>query len=133
MAGNMSDYLEVALLNHVFRNTPYTSPTTVYAALFLTTPGETNIGSEVVGNGYVRKAVAFTSPVQISNIATIFNSADISFPAATGSWGTVAYIGLMDALTGGNLLFYGPLTNVKAIDIGDIVKFIANDLIASLD
>ncbi len=31
---DMSNYLEDALANHVFRNTSLTSPTTVYVALF---------------------------------------------------------------------------------------------------
>ena len=36
-----TDYLEDALLKHVFTNTAYTSPTTVYAALFTVAPSDT--------------------------------------------------------------------------------------------
>lgn len=52
-----SNYLEDALLNHVLRNTAYTPPTTVYAALYLSDPTDEDKGQEVKGGGYARAAI----------------------------------------------------------------------------
>ena len=41
MAGSFTDYLEDKILKHVFTNTSYTSPTTVYVGLFTVAPSET--------------------------------------------------------------------------------------------
>lgn len=56
MAG-ASDYLETALLNHVLRNSSYTSPTTVYAALYTAAPTDAGGGTEIAAAGYARVAV----------------------------------------------------------------------------
>ena len=43
----MSNYLENALINATLRNTTYTSPTTVYVALFTSDPVSASVGSVV--------------------------------------------------------------------------------------
>ena len=53
----ISNYLENALLNATLRNTTYTSPATVYAALFTTDPTDDGSGTECTGSGYARKAI----------------------------------------------------------------------------
>ena len=42
----MSNYLENALINATLRNTGYTSPTTVYLALYTTDPTDADAGDE---------------------------------------------------------------------------------------
>ena len=42
---SFSDYLESAVLNHVFRNTPLTSPASVQVALFTAAPSDTGGGT----------------------------------------------------------------------------------------
>ena len=125
----MSDYLENAVLDHVLRNTAYTAPTTVYVALFTTSPGESGSGTEVSGGAYVRKAVTFGAAAS----GQISNSLDLEFDQATASWGTVSHIGIMDASTAGNLLFHGALAVSKAIDSGDIFRIVTGELTVSLD
>jgi hypothetical protein len=124
----MSNYLENALVNATLRNTSYTSPTTVYVALYTTDPTDADTGTEVSGNGYARQSVAFSSP---SNGATS-NSAAVEFPQATGSWGTVAYIGLRDASSGGNLLYHTALDASKTIATGDVFRISAGSLTVTL-
>jgi hypothetical protein len=114
----ISNYLENALINATLRNTAYTSPTTVYVALYTTDPTDADTGTEVSGNAYARQSVTFSAP---SNGATS-NSAAVEFPQATGSWGTVAYIGLRDASSGGNLLYHTPLDASKTIATGDVFR-----------
>ena len=57
----MSNYLENALINATLRATTYTSPATVYVALFTTDPTDANSGTEVTGGGYARTAVSFAT------------------------------------------------------------------------
>jgi hypothetical protein len=123
-----SNYLENALINAVLRNTSYTSPTTVYVSLWTSDPTDAGSGTEVSGGSYSRTAVTFGSP---SNGVTTSN-ADCTFPQATASWGTVGWIGLNDASTGGNLLFHTPLDTSKTIDSGDIFKIASGSLTVTL-
>ena len=123
-----SNYLENALINAVLRNTTYTSPATVYVSLWTSDPTDAGSGNEVSGGSYARTSVTFASP---SNGVTS-NNADVSFPQATASWGTVGWIGLNDASTSGNLLFHTPLDTSKTIDSGDIFKIASGSLTVTL-
>jgi hypothetical protein len=114
----MSNFLENALINATLRNTSYTSPAVVYMALYTSDPTDADTGTEVSGSAYARQAITFGAP---SNGVTT-NSAVIEFPQAGGSWGTVAFIGIRDALTSGNLLFHTPLDISKTIDTGDVFR-----------
>jgi hypothetical protein len=124
----MSNFLENALVNATLRNTSYTSPTTVYVALYTTDPTDADTGTEVSGNGYARQSVTFSAP---SNGATS-NSGAVEFPQATGSWGTVAYIGLRDASSGGNLLYHTALDASKTIATGDVFRIAIGSLAVTL-
>jgi hypothetical protein len=124
----MSNYLENALLNAVLRNTSYTSPSTVFVSLYTSDPTDAGSGTEVSGGSYARKSVTFGSP---SN-GVVTNDAAVEFDQATASWGTVGYIGLMDAVTTGNLLFHTALTTAKTIESGDIFKIASGNLSVTL-
>lgn len=124
----MSNFLEAALINATLRNTSYTSPATVYLALYTTDPTDADTGTEVSGNAYARQSITFGAP---SNGVTT-NTAAIEFPQATGSWGTVAYIGIRDALTNGNLLYHSPLDASKTIATGDVFRVAIGSLSVTL-
>ena len=124
----MSNFLENALINATLRNTTYTSVATVYVSLWTSNPGDDASGTEVSGGSYARTAVTFGAP---SNGAST-NSADVTFPTATGSWGTVGWIGINDAATTGNLLYHTALDTAKAIDSGDIFKISTGNLSVTL-
>jgi hypothetical protein len=125
----ISNYLENALINATLRNTTYTSPTTVYAGLFTTDPTDAGSGSEVSGGSYARKAITFAAP---SNGVTTNSAAACEFDQATGSWGTITHFGIFDALTTGNLLYYGALTTSKTISSGDVFKFATSSVTVTL-
>lgn len=124
----MSNYLENALINATLRNTSYTSPTTVYIGLYTSDPTDADTGTEVTGGSYARQSVTFGAPS--NGVST--NSAAIEFPQATGSWGTVGWIGIEDALTGGNLLYHTALDASKTIASGDIFKIAIGSLSVTL-
>lgn len=124
----ISNYLENALINGTIRGTTYTAPTTVYVGLYTSDPTDANTGTEVSGGSYARQSATFAAP---SNGASASN-ADINFPQATAGWGTVGWIGILDASTGGNLLYHTPLDNSKTIDSGDIFKIASGSLTVTI-
>lgn len=123
-----SNYLENKILLHVLSNTSYTSPTTVYLSLHTADPTDAGTGTEVSGGSYARQSFAST----ISGNAAS-NTSAIEFPTATGSWGTIGWVGVWDNVSGGNLLFHGALTTSKTIASGDVFRVPAGDLDITLD
>jgi hypothetical protein len=132
MAGSLSDWAENKVLDHLTGKTSFTMPT-VYVALMLAEPGEANSGaglSEVAdANGYARVSTAGADWNAAASGATD-NANAITFPQASGSWGTVTHFGLMtSAVIGeGYMIAWGDLTTPKAIDSGDTPQFAAGDL-----
>ncbi len=124
----MSTYLENALINATLRNTSYTSPATVYVGLYTSDPTDANTGTEVSGGSYTRTAVTMGSPTD--GVST--NSAAVEFPQASGSWGTVGWIGILDASSSGNLLYHTALDVSKTISSGDIFKIAIGSLSVTL-
>lgn len=124
-----SNYLENKILDHVLKNVSYTSPTTVYVGLFTAAPTDTTSGTEVSGGSYARQSLSVTTA---SNGITT-SSADVTFPQATANWGTISHIGILDALTSGNLLMYTSLTTSKTIETDDILKINSGSLTVTLD
>lgn len=125
----LSNYLENKLLDHVLRNVSYTSPTTVYVGLYTSDPADDNSGTEVSGGSYARQILSVTT----ATAGIVTSSADVTFPQATAQWGTISHIGLLDAVSSGNLLMHTPLTTSKLIETGDILKVPTGNLTASLD
>jgi len=125
----LSDYLEDKLLDHVLRGTSYTSPTTVYVGLYTSDPADDNSGTEVSGGSYARQSLSVTT----ASAGIVTSSSDVTFPQATANWGTISHIGILDALTSGNLLMHTSLTTSKTIETGDIFKIPSGNLTAELD
>lgn len=130
---NISLYLEQAILNAVFRGVAYTSPGTVYVALYTADPTAADTGTEVTGGAYARQAVTFTAPAEVGGATQIENTADIQFPIASADWGNITHIGIRDALTSGNLLYHGALTNPRTILTSDRITFQAGEIVIDLD
>ncbi len=125
----LSNYLENKLIEHTLRNVDYTSPAAVYVALYTDDPTDADAGSEVVGNAYARQAATFGA----ASNGVCTTTADITFPVANGgNWGTITHVGIRDADTGGNLLFFGPLAVSKTINEGDQFKILTGNLTATL-
>ena len=123
-----STYLAHKLLDHVLGNTAYSAPATVYLALFTVAPTDAGGGTEVSGGSYARKSVTnnttnFPNASNGSkNLAT-----EQAFPTATGGWGTVVAVGLFDAATNGNLLYWTTVTS-QVVNSGSTPTVAANSL-----
>jgi hypothetical protein len=122
----LSNYLEGKWVDHVLRNTAYTTPgTSVYVSLHTADTAEDGSGTEVSGNNYSR--VQVTSWDAPASRATQ-NTSAVTFPTPSGSWGTCTHYGIWDASTVGNLLFYGALSSSIAPTSGSTVRFAAGAL-----
>ena len=126
----MSTYLEDALINATLRNTSYTTPTTVYAALFTADGGLEGgtLTNEIATGSYTRISITFGAP---SDGATD-NTVSVTFTAATANWGTITHMAICDASTSGNVLYHAALTVAKTVQTGDTFKFDAGDLDVTL-
>ena len=122
----LSDYLEDKLLKHTFANTAFTTPGTVYLALYTAAPSDTGGGTEVSGGSYARISCAFS--VSGTDPCTATNSSAAEFATATGTWGAVGWVGLHDASSSGNLLAWAALTASKTVSSGDVFRFDQGDL-----
>lgn len=137
----LSDYLENKLVDHIFRGQSFTNPV-LYVGLLTAAPSDAGGGTEVSGNAYARvKAAAGASQAltdwkstQNDNLASsgtggqTSNTAAVSFPTPSATWGTVTHFGIYDASSGGNLLVHGVLSVSKTINQGDVVSFPAGSL-----
>ena len=131
--GAMSNYLEEQILNGTLRNISYSAVTTVYLALYTSNPTDADTGTEVSGGDYARQPVSFTSPEQEEGRATVENDAEIEYPVATAIWGEITHMGIRDADTGGNLLYYGELASKKNIETGDQLRISQGNLKIDID
>lgn len=127
----LSDYLEGKFIDYVLRSGTFASPASVYLALFTATPSDAGGGTEVASaNAYARKQL--TGAFDAASAGATANTATITFPTATGVWGLITSVGIFDAPTGGNLLFYGSFSSSLQVDTGDTLSIAAGALDISL-
>ena len=116
---NATRYLRKAMLDHVMGKTAFSMPAEIYMALFTADP--TELGSqaaEVSGGDYARQAIEALMSATDLTTGEATNASEISFPTATASWGLISHIGILDALTVGNMLFFGPAETTRLISTG---------------
>lgn len=132
MASGFSDYFEQKVLGYLFGNVAYSLPATYYVGLWTATLSDASTGStagEPSGGSYARVAVTNNSSNfdAVSGGATA-NTNLITFPMASASWGTITYVGICDASTGGNLIAYAQLGTSISVAQYDTVIFKPGDL-----
>lgn len=120
----ITTYLGNKLLDHAFRNTAYTPPATVYAGLMTTQPTIAGGGTEVAGNNYARVAISWSAAAAL----LLTNSAQINFPTPSGSWGTVKWVTVWDALSGGNMMGFSSEMAPQSPGSGATVNIATGDL-----
>lgn len=132
MAGSKSDFLENEVLDHVLGNSAYSAPATVYIALYTVDPSDAGGGTEVTGGSYARVAVTNNGTNwPAASGGSKSNGTDFTFPTASAGWGVVTAMGIFDAATSGNLLYWAELTTDKTINSGDTAKFSIGDLVVT--
>lgn len=112
---SLSDYSENYLLDYLLE-------ATLYVAALTADPGDDGASiAEPVGGSYARVEVTAATWDAASG-GTKSNGAAISFPAATGDWGTITHLAIFSAASGGNLICSGALTASKAISSGQTLR-----------
>jgi len=130
--GSFTDYLEDALLDHVFgtgegKSLTYAQPDK-FIALCTVAVTDTATGDSITepdSPSYARKPMATWDE---ASGGAVENTNDILFAQATASWGTILDFAICDAVTSGNVLAYGSLTISKSVASGDTPKFATGDL-----
>lgn len=135
MASGKSNFCSKEILDQLLGASAYTAPTPIWYGLTTAAITAAQTGStvtEVSGGSYAR--VSQTNnltnwPAATGTLsATKSNATAVTFPTATGSWGTVTDMFIADASTGGNILYFGALTTSKAITTDDVAKFAIGDI-----
>ena len=125
-----TNFLEDKFLLASLTGNTYTGNGTVYLALYSTAPSESGSGTELSGSGYSRQSIAFT--VNTGNgVAT--NSANVVFGNATANWNTAVAYGVIDAPSGGNILYTGALTPNQTLYNGYNMTFQTGNVSISIN
>ena len=135
--GKISTFLANELLDHVF-NAAYTPAATVYLGLSTANPTDDGSGlAEPSGNAYARQAITLGA----ASARRVTQSGDVTFPQATGAWGTITHWAIFDASSAGNMLAHGALVASKSVVTGNTpsvasgevwVEFSANEMSTTL-
>ena len=123
------DYLENGILN-TLRGITFAAPAKCYLALYLNDPGESGTsGTEIGYTGYKRMEINFSVPADSSGGIGIQNLTDITFPTPDSAAGTITHVGVVDSLSGGNMLVRGELTEPLVIGAEEPPVFLAGDVL----
>ena len=131
--GSITDFLEAELLDHVLNQATYTSPANLYLCLCTADPTDAATGasmSEVPNSGsYQRTAISFAA----ASSREVAQSGDVTFPQASGSWGTVSHWAICDNQThgSGNVLAHGAFAAGKAIVSGNTPTVASGEITVS--
>ena len=115
------------LANATVAGVSYTSPANVYTALYSTAPTVSTSGTELTGNGYSRQLTAFGIP---SN-GNISSTGNIAFSCTGNNWPTVTSVGIVDASTGGNIMYFQTIANRNVL-VGDSLTFLAGNITVNI-
>tara|TARA_R110000744_G_scaffold71312_1_gene143621 strand:- start:157 stop:561 length:405 start_codon:yes stop_codon:yes gene_type:complete len=121
----LSDSAEKLALDFLMTTGTATRPTAWYVALYTAAPNDASTGStggtEVSGNGYSRQAVTFAAGTSPGGTTTSTNAQ--SFTASGGNFGAVTHMSIIDASSGGNMIWHGALTTSRTVNDGDTLTF----------
>jgi hypothetical protein len=102
-----SNHLGNAIINYTLRGQAMPGISGTYFALFTADPTAAfTAGTEVSAPWYARRATgSFSAP----NAKNSYNASRVEFDPVTGASETITHIGIIDSLTGGNLMYYEAL------------------------
>ena len=132
MSDALTDTFEDRVLNWLLTANSVTRPSAWYVGLFASgnAPTDSASGTELSGSNYSRVQVTFS--VSGTSPTTATNTATLTFPTVSGSWGSVTTAGIFDASSSGNLIAYANLSNAKTIEANDILQIASGQLDVTL-
>jgi len=132
----LSDYAEAACLNALLRGIAPSVPnvSALRLALFTADPTDAGLATEVTGSWYARQPTqSWSAPAPAGASQACTNQSAVTFNSVSGAAVTITHVGVYDASTGGNMLFYNAMPSPKTLQIGDVLSFAVGSLVASLD
>ena len=139
---SFNNFLERALLDHVWGDDSYTAPNPIWVGLSTTAIAEDGSGITEPTDGYERQSVvnnltnfpAASTDGADETVKT--NGEPIEFPTATGNWGEVTHFFFANddaGAVGEEILAYGVLDTAKTIQDGDTATFAVDAIEIYLD
>ena len=134
-----SDYVENQILDFYLNQGSgaggsISAPSNIYLGLFTTAPTTSSEGNSdgtevsTSGTGYGRIEITDKFNNASGTGGSLSSNADITgFTANGANWGTINSIGIFDAVTGGNLLFYATISDATVND-GDSFQISSGNL-----
>lgn len=141
MAG-LGNAKETAVLNAFFKGQNITAETGLWVCAHTGDPGDDGTANEVSGNNYARVSCAADANTSAGNWTAldnggpsgqrrVRNNVDITFPQASGSWGTITHWSIKNVASAGdatNIVAMGTLTGSVAIGASNTLQFPALSL-----
>ena len=138
---SLSNYSEEKVLDHIFRNGEVSDWTDFDLYIGLATAqgtdgdtlSELTIGTDSYARVQINAHSTGTNSFDAAANGAITSDAQITFPEATGNWGTITHIGIWDESSAGNLIAWGALSTSKLVESGDTFIITAGNLTITLD
>lgn len=113
-----STYLANSIASYTLNGNAIVSIPGRYFALFTADPTDAfTTANEVSAPWYTREATgSWAAPVN----GVTYNLSTVQFPPVTGAAVTITHIGIVDAVTGGNLLYSQALSTPKTLNVNDV-------------
>lgn len=122
---NLGDAYKNVVLDFLFGNLASPPPTTFYLALYTAAPSSSGGGTEVpTTNGYARVAVSNDGSTWAASALGVKTTiAALTFPTASGSWGTITDYAFHDDPTADSIVEFGPLDTPVPVTSGETPQF----------
>lgn len=118
-----SDYLDQRRLKWAFEGLAHPAPPAIYVALYTAAPTKAGGGTEVSGGSYARLATVAADWAVSGPLWRAQNARVLTFPSPTALWGTLVAFGLLDAASGGQLLWFSALAQQRVPAVAQPVVF----------
>lgn len=118
------------LIDHIIGHAAYPAPTPLFLGLFSTAVSPSGVGTELLGNGYLRIETS-SLHWSVASSGQIRNLQQFTFGPATATWPKIFALGVIDS--GNNVLMWHPINNSPfSLLEGQSLVFNANEIILSL-
>lgn len=131
---SLFNYYEAKVLDHINGVAALAAEAHLHFGLSTSTPAEdgTNI-TEPVGSGYARVQKTNSAALWASAVGGAADNVDaVTFPQASGNWGTVTHLVAWDA-DETHPIWFAPLSVQKTVSDGDTLSFAVGDIDETLD
>lgn len=128
-SGIFRDTVNVDLMDHLMKVATYTAPTEWWLACSTADPGVNGGSLAEPGGGvnYAREEVtAWDAAATAGGVSVVDNTSLITFNTASGSWGTISWLAMFDAVAG-NYLGRIQLVTPRAITTGNTPRIAAGN------